>query len=244
MTMRADTAATRTRMARLRGASLLFVAAVLVGLAPISLPAQTAPVAKPAITAPGPSPQELMQKVSQDILRELDANRAMYAKEPTKLRALADKYLLPHFDVDYAARLVLGKHWRTATDAQKQRFIDAFYQSLMRNYGDAVAEFTADRLTILPFKGDLSSGVATVRTEVKRSNGTPVPVNYSMRATPQGWKAWDVTIEGISYVKNYRTDFGAEIDQKGIDAVIQRLESQNAAGKPDAPGTAPAATAR
>jgi len=221
--------------------SMIVVA--LVGLAPLALPAQTAPAAKPAVAVPGPGPQELMQKVSQDLLHELDANRAAITKDPTKLRTLADKHLLPHFDVDYAARLVLGKHWRTATDAQKKRFIDAFYQSLMRNYGDAVAEFTADRLTILPFKGDLTSGAATIRTEVKRSNGTPVPVNYTMRATPQGWKAWDVTIEGISYVKNYRTDFGAEIDQKGIDAVIQRLESQNAAGTPDAPGTNPTAKA-
>jgi phospholipid transport system substrate-binding protein len=211
----------------------------LVGLAPLALPAQTTPAAKPVVAVPGPGPQELMQKISQDLLHELDANRAAITRDPTRLRALADKYLLPHFDVDYAARLVLGKHWRTATDAQKQRFIDAFYQSLMRNYGDAVAEFTADRLKILPFKGDLTSGAATVRTEVKRSNGTPVPVNYTMRATPAGWKAWDVTIEGISYVKNYRTDFGAEIDQKGIDAVIERLEAQNAAGNPDAPGTTP-----
>ena len=211
----------------------------LAGLAPLALPAQTTPAAKPAVAVPGPGPQELMQKISQDLLHELDANRAAIAKDPTRLRGLADKYLLPHFDVDYAARLVLGKHWRTATEAQKKRFIDAFYQSLMRNYGDAVAEFTEDRLRILPFKGDLASGVATVRTEVKRSNGTPVPVNYTMRATPEGWKAWDITIEGISYVKNYRTDFGAEIDQKGIDAVIQRLETQNAAGKPDAPGTTP-----
>jgi phospholipid transport system substrate-binding protein len=219
------------------------ILAAMLGLLPLALPAQTAP-AQPAVTAPGPGPQELMQKISQDLLRELDANRAAYAKDPSKLRGLADKYLLPHFDVDYAARLVLGKHWRTASEAQKKRFIDAFYQSLMRNYGDAIAEFTADRLSILPFKGDLASGSATVRTEVKRSNGTPVPVNYSMRATPQGWKAWDVTIEGISYVKNYRTDFGAEIEQKGIDAVIQRLEAQNAAGTPDAPGTQPAKSAR
>ena len=222
---------------------LTLVLVALAGLAPLAVPAQTAPAAKPAVAVPGPGPQELMQKISQDLLHELDANRAAIAKDPTRLRALADKYLLPHFDVDYAARLVLGKHWRTATDAQKKRFIDAFYQSLMRNYGDAVAEFTADRLTILPFKGDLASGAATVRSEVKRSNGTPVPVNYTMRATPQGWKAWDITIEGISYVKNYRTDFGAEIDQKGIDAVIERLEAQNAAGKPDAPGTTPATKA-
>jgi phospholipid transport system substrate-binding protein len=112
--------------------------------------------------------------------------------------------------------------------AQRQRFVDAFYQSLMANYGNALLDFTSDRLTILPFKGDPAATSATVRTEVKRSNGTPVPVNYSLRKTPQGWKAWDVTIEGISYIKNFRTDFGTEIDQKGLDAVIERLETQNA----------------
>ena len=73
-----------------------------------------------AAAVPGPGPQELMQKVSQDLLRDLDANRAVYTKDPQKLRALVDKYLLPHFDVDYAARLVLGQHWRTATEAQTQ----------------------------------------------------------------------------------------------------------------------------
>ncbi len=228
-----------TAMRRLTAGSKLILVA-LFGLAPLALPAQAVPAPQPATAVPGPGPQELMQQISQDLLHELDANRAAITKDPKKLRGLADKYLLPHFDVDYAARLVLGKHWRTATDAQKRRFIDAFYQSLMRNYGDAVAEFTADRLTLMPFKGDLSTGAATIRSEVKRSNGTPVPVNYTMRATPQGWKAWDITIEGISYVKNYRTDFGAEIDQKGIDAVILRLEAQNASGKADAPGTTPA----
>jgi phospholipid transport system substrate-binding protein len=157
----------------------------------------------------------------------------MYKSDPQKLRGLVDKYLLPHFDIDYAARLVLGKHWRTSTEAQRKRFIDAFYQSLMRNYGDAVVEFSANRLKVLPFRGDLASGSATVRTEVTRDNGTPVPVNYSVRGTPQGWKAWDVTIEGISYVKNYRTDFGAQADKEGIEAVIKRLETQNASGKPD-----------
>jgi phospholipid transport system substrate-binding protein len=196
-----------------------------------------------AATVPGPGPQELIQKVSQDLLRDLDANRARYSQEPQQLRALVDRYLLPHFDVDHAARLVLGKHWRTASEDQRKRFIDAFYQSLMRNYGDAVLEFRADRLQVLPFRGDLSSGSATVRTEVRRDGGAVVPVNYSMRATPQGWKAWDVTIEGISYVKNYRTDFGAQAEKEGIEAVIRRLQGQNAAGKPD-PGLAPAGSAR
>jgi phospholipid transport system substrate-binding protein len=213
-------------------------------LAPaVSTAADPATAQAASAAVPGPGPQELMQKVSQDLLRDLDANRAAYAKDPRQLRTLVDRHLLPHFDVDYAGRLVLGQHWRTATEAQRKRFIDAFYQSLMRNYGDAIAEFTAERLSILPFKGDPAAKTATVRTVVKRDNGTPVPVNYSLRATPAGWKAWDVTIEGISYVKNYRTDFGSEIAQKGIEAVIDRLEAQNAAGAPDpavVPGVAAA----
>jgi phospholipid transport system substrate-binding protein len=112
----------------------------------------------------------------------------------------------------------------------------------MADYGDALAEFTSDRLRILPFRGDPAADSATVRTEVKRDTGQMVPVNYSLRRTPQGWKAWDVTIEGISYVRNFRTDFGAEIDQKGLDAVIERLEARNASppgrgAKPPASGT-------
>ncbi|MCE3285973.1 MAG: hypothetical protein K0R70_2229 [Steroidobacteraceae bacterium] len=204
----------------------------LLGAAPVAVTVGQAPAAKPATAVPGAGPQELIQKVSQDLLRDLDVNRAAYKKEPQKLRALVDKHLLPNFDVDYAARLVLGKHWRTASEDQRKRFVDAFYQSLMRNYGDAIVEFQANQLKILPFRGDLTSGSATVRTEITHQ-GTPVPVNYSLRATPQGWKAWDVTIEGISYVKNYRTDFGALADKEGIDAVIKRLETQNASGKPD-----------
>jgi phospholipid transport system substrate-binding protein len=182
-----------------------------------------------AAAIPGPGPQQLIEKVSQDLLHEIDASRATLAKDPAKLRALVDRVLLPNFDAEYSAQLVLGKYWRSATEGQRRRFIDAFVQSMMRKYGNALLEFTADRLTILPFKGEPAADRATVRTEVKRDNGTPVPVNYSMRATAQGWKAWDVTIEGISYVKNFKTDFGAEIEAKGLEAVIQRLESENGA---------------
>lgn len=185
-----------------------------------------------AESTPGPAPQQLIETAARRLLEELDADRVRARTDQEYVRRLVDEILLPHFDVDYAARLVLGKHWRDATPEQRQRFVDAFYQSLLRNYGSALAEFTADRLSVLPFRGDLSSGHATVRTEVKRDNGTRVPVNYTLHATPGGWKAWDVTIEGISYVRNFRNDVGAEIDQRGFEALIRRLENENRSGTP------------
>jgi phospholipid transport system substrate-binding protein len=175
-------------------------------------------------------PQELVTKVAQDTLKDLDAHRSEYKKDPKKVRQLVDKNMLPHFDTKYSAQLVLGKHWRDATQEQRNRFIEAFYQSLLQNYGEALLEFTPDRLRILPFQGKAEDKVATVRSEVRRDNGSRVPVNYSLRKTPEGWKAYDVQIEGVSYVKSFRTDFNAEIQQKGLEPVIQRLESQVASG--------------
>ena len=176
------------------------------------------------------APDELVKKVVNDVLKDLDANRAEYRKDPKKVRMVVDKYMLPYFDTRYAAQLVMAKHWKTATEQQRKRFIDAFYQSLLQNYGETLVDFTPDRLKILPYTGKPEETNVTVRSEVRRDNGSRVPVNYSLRKTPDGWKAYDVQIEGVSYVKSFRTDFGAEMQQKGIDAVIQRLESQVASG--------------
>jgi phospholipid transport system substrate-binding protein len=199
--------------------------------APAAGPAGTAGAAPAAVTEQGPT--EVIQAAAQSMLHDLDKDRAAYRRDPAKVGQLVDKYLLPHFDTEYSARLVLGKYWRTATPEQRQRFIDAFYHSLLNNYGAALAEFTADRLKIYPSNVDPAKPTATVRTEVKRDNGDRVAVNYYMHKSPQGWKAWDVVIDGISYVNSYRTDFGAQIEQQGIDAVIKRLESGE---KPEAIG--------
>jgi len=205
-------------------------------IAALLLPVTLLAVARAAESIPGPPPQDLIEKTARGLLEALDADREKAKQDPARVRALVDELLLPHFDTDYSARLVLGKHWRAATPEQRRRFVDAFYQSLLRNYGSALAEFTADRLTVLPFRGDLASGQAVVRTEVKRSNGVRVPVNYTLHSTPQGWKAWDVTIEGISYVRNFRNDVGTEVEQAGLESVIKRLETENASGAKPAAG--------
>lgn len=174
-------------------------------------------------------PSQILNNAAQAMLKELDANRDAYRKDPSKIEALVEKDLLPHFDTEYAARLVLGAHWRDATPEQRQRFITAFYHSMITNYGRSLIDFTGDRLKVFPTKLGADPDRTTVRTEVKRDNGTTVPVNYSMRRGPDGWKAWDVVIDGISYVKSFREDFGEEIDQKGLDEVISRMEK---GGKP------------
>ncbi len=207
----------------------MFVAMMAVGAYAADVPA--APAAAPSALGP----QELVENSAKRMLVELDANRPMYAKDPAKLDALVGNVLLPNFDTEYAARLVLGQTWRTATPEQRKRFVDAFYHSLLHNYGAALVNFTADRFVILPYKGDPGDVTATVRTEVKRSSGEKVPVNFSLRKTDGVWKAWDVVIEGISYVKSFRTDFGSEIQQKGLDEVIDRLERDTKGGTQGAP---------
>lgn len=195
--------------------------------------AAAAPASNAAASQMGPA--ETVTKVAQDTLKDLDAHRSEYKNDSKKLRALVDKNLLPYFDTNYAGQLVLGKYWRDANADQRKRFVEAFYQSLLQTYGEALTDFTPDRLKIFPYQGNPQDTVATVRSEVRRDDGSKVPVNYSLHKTPQGWKAFDVQISGVSYVKSMRTDFGSEVQQKGLDAVIQRLESQVASGQPAVP---------
>jgi phospholipid transport system substrate-binding protein len=196
----------------------------------LAVPAYAADAPAPVPDASSLSPEQLVEDSAKRMLVELDANRAMYRSDPKKLDNLVGTVLLPNFDTDYSARLVLGQTWRTATADQRKRFVDAFYHSLLRNYGAALIDFTGDRFVVLPYKGDPGDTTATVRTEVKRESGAKVPVNFSLRKTDAGWKAWDVVIDGISYVKSFRTDFASEIQQKGLDEVITRLETDGRVG--------------
>lgn len=187
------------------------------------VPAAAAPAA--AQSAAQESPSQVIETAANGLLQALNADRQAYRNNPAKVQALVDQYILPHVDTGFSAQLVLGKYWRTATPAQRQRFINAFYHSMLNNYGNAIVEFTSNTLKVFPTNVSPGSQNATVRTEMARTSGPPVNVNYYMHMTAQGWKAWDVVIDGVSYVMSYRQDFGSQIDQQGIDAVISRLEN-------------------
>jgi len=213
------------------------LAALGMALSPDTATAATAPApaAPAAVGAAAPvdasDPGKLIESSAREMLAELDAHRSDYRKYPARIEALVGRVLLPHFDTEYAARMVLARHWTSATAQQRKRFVDAFYHSLLSNYGGALVDFTGDRLKVLPFTGDAAAATVTIRTQVRKGDGGIVAVNYSLRRTADGWKAWDVIIEGISYVKSFRDDFGAEIEQKGLDALIVRLEQKAGAGK-------------
>lgn len=170
-------------------------------------------------------PSQVIETAVQQVLSALNGHRAEYREDPAKVAQLVDKYVLPHVDTDLAARLVLGRYWRKATPEQQQRFVKAFYHSMMVNYGTALADFRSNMLKVYPTNVSRGTTFATVRTEVTQTNGTRHAVDYLMHMTPRGWQAFDVHVDGVSYVKSYREDFGAQIEQQGIDPVIKRLES-------------------
>ena len=207
----------------------VLVAGAAFAAAPAATHEKSAAPASTAVDTSGPS--QLIESSANVILAGIDARRAEFRKDPTDLYKLVESTLLPNFDTPYAAQLVLGQHWRNASADQRKRFVEAFYKSLLYTYGDAMVDFTADRLKVFPTKVGPQDTRATVRTEVKRSNGTKVAVNYTMRKVNGEWKAWDVVIDGISYVKSYREDYGAEVAQKGLDAVIARLEAKAASAR-------------
>ncbi|MDH3988479.1 MAG: ABC transporter substrate-binding protein [Gammaproteobacteria bacterium] len=172
------------------------------------------------------SPNDVIQSASEELTAALSDHKEALAADRDELYATIDNILLPRFDRRYAAQLVLGRHWRDANAEQRDRFIDAFYGSLLRKYSDGVLEFSQDRIEILPFRGDLSKPRTTVKTIVMLDDGTKVPVNYGMVNRDSNWLMFDVTIEGISYVRNFRTELNSEIQATGLDAVITRLEGE------------------
>jgi phospholipid transport system substrate-binding protein len=204
----------------------------LIGALALAIATRSPPCAA-AVPATDPgNPAQLIESVARAILTPIDADRAQFPAGSIKLDNLVNAQLMPHFDVEYAARFVLGPHWREASPGQRTRFTAGFYQLLVHNCGMELAQLNLNQLQVLPYRGDPATTYTTVDTLVQRSAGNPVNMNYSMRRTTQGWKAFDVAIDGISYDESFRNDFGTEIAQKGLNEMISRLERDYGNGAP------------
>ena len=175
---------------------------------------------------PDGSPNEVITSAIDELAKALDGRQEELAADPEALRAVIDPILLPRFDRKYAAQLVLGKHWRTADAAQRERFIEAFYEAMLRKYSDGVAEFDPNRVKVLPYRGDETQKRTTVRSLVTLNDGTETPVNYGLVKRDSGWMIFDVTIEGVSYIRNFRAELDSEISSSSLEEVIARYERE------------------
>lgn len=175
----------------------------------------------------GVSPDELVRETSQLVLAEVDARKDELQQSPGKIYPLVDDIVLPRFDFNRMSRLVLGKYWRRADDAQKDSFVVAFRELLVRTYATALLNYSGQEIKYLPFRAVSGATEVVVNTEVSESGAPSIPINYSLYQDGDDWKVFDVVIDGVSLVSNYRTSFASQIRRYKLDGLIKKIEQRN-----------------
>jgi len=183
----------------------------------------------PALAAPEQTPQQIVQSIADHLGTAIQGRQTELRQHPDQVIKIIDDTVLPHFDMDYASLLVLGRHAREATPAQRVAFARAFYNALTHRYAEGLVAYTRGAVKVLPAQGPLDQRRTIARTQVLLASGKNLSVDYAFRKTASGeWKAYDVIIEGISYITNYRNQVDAEIQKEGIDGLIKRLQTEGA----------------
>jgi len=190
-----------------------------------------AALALPARAQQDLGPEELVRKVTQDVLDAIRSDRQLAAGDKRKALALAEEKVLPLIDFEEATRLAVGRAWAQATPEQRRKLVEEFRRMLVRTYSNAISVYEGQTMKVLPVRMKPGDTEATVHNQYIRAGGTPLPVDYQMHKTDQGWKIYDITVEGVSLVLTYRSEFDAIVKQQGIDGLIKRLEEKNTPAK-------------
>ena len=173
----------------------------------------------------------LVRSTSERMLRTLEARRAEIDRNPTLIYGLVEDILLPHFDFEKITRAAVGSSWSKATSQQQSALIKGFQQVLVRTYAKSLLSYSGQEIRYLPSKPGRQSGTVTVSTEVRERGSTPIPIDYRLYQQGGAWKVYDVIIDNVSLVANYRSSFASQIRQGGIDGLIGRLDEMNAKGQ-------------
>lgn len=173
-------------------------------------------------------PEELVRRVTQEVLDAIKSDTVLAAGDRQKMLALAEEKVLPHVDFAEAARLAIGRSWNAATPEQRARITREFRGMLVRTYASAIDAYRGQTLTVLPVRMKPGDTDVTVRNRYVRPGAPAVMIEYQMYKTPQGWKIYDIVAEGVSLVLTYRSEFDAVVRADGIDGLIKRLAEKNA----------------
>ena len=194
-------------------------------VATLAIGAMTAAVVVHA-AAPERSPEQVIRDASTLTMEAIEGRRDELKANRAELFAVVDEILLPRWDRQYTGQLVMGPTWRRATPEEREAFITGLYRKLLDSYGEGILQYEADQLKILGTRGNLEEGPVMVDSEVRLDDGTPVPISYRLRIQDGSWKVYDVVVEGISYVQNYRNQYQSEFRSKGIDGVLAELDAE------------------
>ena len=173
------------------------------------------------------APEQLIRQTSDVVLATIKTNQDEYKQQPAKLYAMVDEKVLPHFDFERMTDLALGRYKRQVEAGQREKLVQAFRSLLVRTYGKALLEYTNQKILYLPLRGKVAEGEVTIRTEIEQQGGFPIPINYEMYIKDGSWKVFDISIDNISLVTNYRTSFAQEIKANGVDSLIKTLQDKN-----------------
>ena len=176
-------------------------------------------------------PEELVRKVTQDVLDAIRSDRQLAAGDRQKALKLAEEKVLPHIDFEEATRLAVGRAWARAAPEQRKKLVEEFRRMLVRTYSSAISAYEGQTMQVLPVRMKPGDTEVTVHNRYIRAGGKPLPVDYAMHKTAEGWKIYDITVEGVSLVLTYRSEFDALVKQSGIDGLIKRLEEKNTPAK-------------
>lgn len=174
------------------------------------------------------APDELVRKVTADVLDSIRADKQLQAGDRRKALALAEQKILPHVDFREATLLAMGKSWYKATPAQQAQVVNEFRSMLVRIYSNAIDVYRGQTLKVLPVRLPPGATDVTVRNQYLREGRPPVTVEYAMMKTPEGWKIYDIVVEGVSLVLTYRAEFEQITRNSGVDGLIKRLAEKNA----------------
>jgi phospholipid transport system substrate-binding protein len=186
------------------------------------------------LASTNPAPDVLVKNTTEEVLAIVRRDKGIQADNTKRIYELVDTKVLPHFDFERMTQLAVGKYWNKATPAQKQHLVRDFRTLLVRTYASSLRDFGESHVKIKPLNLQPGDNEVTVRTEVQQPGAQPVSIDYRMERTAGGWKAYDITVDGVSLVTNYRSSFANQIRAKGIDGLIEALVAKNtsAAGNP------------
>ena len=187
----------------------------------ITLPASA------TLAADGSDAQALVRATADRVLAEVQANKSRLEQDSSGIYQLVQNYVVPHFDFTRMTQSAMGRNWRSANEEQRAALVREFQELLVRTYAVALLSYSGQQIEYLPLRASASDDDVVVKTKVSAAGAPPIPIDYRLARAVGKWKVYDVTIDGVSLVSNYRSTFAEQVQRNGVEGLIRQLSERN-----------------